>query len=133
MSKGNFTMKNVLKNIALTVGAIVLGVSVGSYAPEVKTFIADLGNGSENIQISKQYENKVVLFGRDSCPYCRQGIALLDKLNINYVYLNVEEDSIAMAQFNEINEEAVPVLIVGSNRLRGFIEESWYDTLSELN
>ncbi len=77
--------------------------------------------------------NPVVLFTSDVCgDICAQGRSLLSKRGIPYAEKNAEKNPADAEELKKlIGELKVPVLVVGTNTIKGYAEESWQSALDE--
>lgn len=121
--------RTIFKEITSYVFIIVMGLSIGVYATPIYEYAKDLTLQDQNLEISMQYESKAVLFGKDSCPFCIKGKEFLNKNNIDWVYVNIEDES-NMKLFEDLDELGVPVLILNKKRIRGFDENTWKKTFN---
>ncbi len=68
---------------------------------------------------------RLLMFGRDSCGYCKAQLAWLTTTDLPYEYLNVEEDPQAAALFDELVKKheltkVTPITVVGERVIVGF-------------
>jgi glutaredoxin len=75
--------------------------------------------------------NPVTLFVGNSCgEFCANGRALLSKRGIPYAEKNAEVNRDAAEALNKAaGSLTVPTLLVGSNAVTGYTEESWHSAL----
>lgn len=67
----------------------------------------------------------LIMFGRDSCGYCKEQFAWLKTTDLQYTYLNVEKDPEAARLFNELAEKhdltkVTPITVAGERVIVGF-------------
>jgi glutaredoxin/uncharacterized protein (UPF0333 family) len=67
----------------------------------------------------------LLLFGRDSCGYCKAQIEWLDTTDLPYVYYNVVDDPEAARLFDELTDKhsltkVTPITVVGERVIVGF-------------
>ena len=57
--------------------------------------------------------SKIVVYGAEWCGDCRRSKRFLDKNNVTYEYINIEEDAAATEKVIEINGgmKSIPVII----------------------
>ena len=64
----------------------------------------------------------VVMYATSWCPYCAQARAYFKSNGIAYVEHDVEKSAAAKAEFRRLHGRAVPLILVGRERLDGFSE-----------
>jgi len=64
----------------------------------------------------------VVMYATSWCPYCAQARAYFESNGIAYVEHDVEKSAAAKAEFRRLHGRAVPLILVGRERLDGFSE-----------
>jgi len=64
----------------------------------------------------------VVMYATAWCPYCAKARAYFKRTNIAYVEHDIERSADAHAEFKRLDGRGVPLIVVGSERLRGFNE-----------
>lgn len=73
-----------------------------------------------------------ILYGKKTCPYCRQAVAELEALNIKFIYKNIKESPEALSEFAALKGNAIPLLITRDLRIVGF-NKQWYTKAVLLN
>jgi glutaredoxin len=75
----------------------------------------------------------VLLYVGDDCgDYCKEGRALLGKRGIPYTEKNAQRNPADADELRKaIGALEVPVLLVGTNIVKGFSEESWHSALDQ--
>lgn len=63
---------------------------------------------------------EVVLYGTASCGYCRKARYFLNKNNIPFTDLDVEESAEARREFERLGGRGVPVVTVGAKVVHGY-------------
>lgn len=69
---------------------------------------------------------QAILYTRNGCGYCVAAVRHLDSTGAPYVEKNVEYDPIAAAEFRGLGAHGVPVLVAGTQVIKGF-EAARYD------
>jgi glutaredoxin len=64
----------------------------------------------------------VVMYATAWCPYCAKARAYLKRTNTAYVEHDIEKSAEAHAEFKRLGGRGVPLILVGSEKLRGFNE-----------
>lgn len=67
----------------------------------------------------------VTLYGTQWCGYCKQARQYFQQNNIAYRDLDVENDSQAKAEWQQMGGRGVPVILVGQQRMDGFSPEGF--------
>lgn len=57
--------------------------------------------------------DKIIFYGANWCPDCRRSKRLLDKHNVTYEYINLEENPTASDQVMKINNglQSIPTIV----------------------
>ena len=66
----------------------------------------------------------VVLYATSWCPYCAQARAYFAKKGVPYIEHDVEKSAAANAEFKRLGGRGVPLIVHGTNVMRGFREQS---------
>jgi mycoredoxin len=75
--------------------------------------------------------DQVTMFGADWCRDCRRSKALLDRLGVDYTYVDVEADLSAAARAEEISgRKSIPVVVLPNGT--HFVEPSDAELQAEL-
>jgi glutaredoxin len=64
----------------------------------------------------------VVMYATAWCPYCAQARAYFKSNGIPYTEFDVEKSPTARAEFKKLGGRAVPLILVGRERVDGFSE-----------
>lgn len=64
----------------------------------------------------------VVMYATAWCPYCAKARAYFKRTNTIYVEHDIEKSADAHAEFKRLGGRGVPLILVGSEKLRGFNE-----------
>ena len=77
--------------------------------------------------------NPVVLYTSDVCgDVCAQARAVMSKRGVPFTEKNAEKNPADAEELQKLTGELkVPVLKVGENTIRGYLEESWQSALDE--
>ncbi|QEM69830.1 DUF4124 domain-containing protein [Geobacter sp. FeAm09] len=70
------------------------------------------------------FSGMVELYVTDWCGYCKKAQAYLKGRGIPYVAYDIEKDGAAHKRYKELGGRGVPLIIIGSNRMNGFSQES---------
>lgn len=63
-----------------------------------------------------------VVYGKDTCPYCKQAKQLLDQHNIAYRYVDVAKSDLSLSELVDRNVDTVPQVFVDGKYVGGFAE-----------
>ncbi|UCB55483.1 MAG: hypothetical protein JSW45_02840 [Thiotrichales bacterium] len=102
--------------------AIVVSLIVVNYQPTIARVHCNeeiLNNRPDVIMLSTWW-----------CPYCNQARRYLTNNNISYCEYDIERSAEGEKLFNDINGQAIPVLIVDKYMMNGF-DESRLESLLE--
>jgi len=64
----------------------------------------------------------VVMYATSWCPYCAKARAYFAQSGIAYVEHDVEKSARARADFKRLGGQAVPLIVVGREKMNGFSE-----------
>ena len=67
---------------------------------------------------------EVKMYSTDWCGYCRQAKAFFGRQGIRYTELDVEKSPAARDEYQRMGARGVPVILVGTQRMNGYSEES---------
>lgn len=73
--------------------------------------------------------NSVTLLTADWCKVCKAAKAYLNARGIAYTDLDVEKDPEGKKRYKELGGKAVPIILVGKQRMNGFSEQRLNDML----
>lgn len=121
--------KKILPTILAIMGcfiAILLGARLAGYFGGDLEFIQE-GNYAQIVQ-----EQQVVIYTRLSCPYCQSLKAFLDKRGIEYLDKDIELSQEALAEYQALKLEVVPVLYTKDTRYLGYNKKVLEEGLAEL-
>jgi len=65
---------------------------------------------------------EIVMYATSWCPYCAKARAYFAQSGIAYVEHDVEKSAIARAEFKRLGGRAVPLIVVGREKMNGFSE-----------
>jgi glutaredoxin-like YruB-family protein len=72
----------------------------------------------------ERFSGTVEMYATDWCGYCKQAQRYMNSKGIAYVAYDIEKDSAAKRRHKELGGRGVPLIIIGSNKMSGFSEES---------
>ena len=67
-------------------------------------------------------EVRVVMYATAWCPYCAKARDYFARTGTAYVEHDIEKSADARAEFKRLGGRGVPLILVGSEKLRGFNE-----------
>jgi len=71
-------------------------------------------------QDKKAFTGSVEIYMTSWCPACKSALAYVRKNGIPYAAYDIEKDPEANRRFEGFNGRGVPLIVVGSNTMRGF-------------
>ena len=72
----------------------------------------------------KRFTGTVEMYGADWCPRCREAKRYMTDKGISFVYHNIEQDTAARRAFQDLGGGGIPLIMIGSKKMRGFSPES---------
>ena len=101
-------------NGIVIIALIVIGLIIVNYKPSIARI-----HCNDEILKSKP---EVIMLSTWWCPYCYQARRYLTSNNISYCEYDIERSSEGEKLFNDINGQAIPVLLVDRYMMSGFDE-----------
>lgn len=99
---------------------VVIGLVIVSYKPDIARIYC-----TDDILASKP---EVIMLGTWWCPYCYEARSYLTANEVSYCEYDIERSAEGEKLFNDVNGQAIPVLIVGKYMMSGF-DETHLETL----
>lgn len=65
--------------------------------------------------IDELKKSDIIVYGKSDCIYCKFAHALLKKYNINYSYINLDDNLSRKVFYNKYNVDTVPQIIINNN------------------
>lgn len=63
---------------------------------------------------------RVLVYGREGCPYCKQARDYLMEKKIAFDYLDVQENSRANTEYKTLGKGGVPLILTSHRLIHGF-------------
>lgn len=118
-------LRNIAINIGLMAGTAAIAIALGSQAPSwYKQWRGPTVNGDFALHVADQ-PRKLTLYGTTTCKFCKEARAYLQKENIPYNDLLVDESTAVNERFSKLGQNAVPVLVAEKQLLVGFDERAY--------
>jgi glutaredoxin len=70
-----------------------------------------------------QATGPVVMYATSWCPYCAKARAHFARKGIAYVEHDIEKSAAANAEFKRLGGRGVPLILVGTEKMRGYSEQ----------
>jgi len=80
---------------------------------------------------SSLHGGKVVLYATDWCGYCKKMREFLAEKNISYHEYDIEKSSEGRKQYNSLGGSGVPVVVVNSNVVHGYVPQQVLEYLKQ--
>jgi glutaredoxin len=90
------------------------------YATELEEKSYNVNNPKIDIYFDIFDEDVIVMYSTESCGYCRQARQFFNKYKIEFKEFDIEKDSDAKKQFDELNGSKPPLLIVNDNVISNY-------------
>ncbi|MCF6194547.1 MAG: glutaredoxin family protein [Kangiellaceae bacterium] len=124
------TLKNLVTNIAL----FVLVATVGFYSVKVLEYLTESPRLMKNDN-SKYYaninEDEILFYSTAWCSVCEETRLFLKKNKFLYIERDIEKNIVWAEHIEELNTNAVPLLIIGDYIVYGFrpaLIEKYYES-----
>lgn len=77
---------------------------------------------SDEPLVLHQYPPEIVMFGTQSCPYCRLARDFFNKHHLNYLEHDIETSDEQRRVFDLLGGRGTPLLIINKKLIHGFDE-----------
>lgn len=84
---------------------------------------ASIGKVVQGAMRPRNTEGKVLLYATPSCGYCKKAAAYMSGKGIPFVERNIDADPSAKQEYDSYRTSGVPLLVFGSEILKGFNEQ----------
>lgn len=74
----------------------------------------------------------VVMYSTSWCPYCQKAREFFDRHDIAYTEYDIEKSPQAKRQFDELRGRGVPLIVVGTEKIRGWNPKAVQAALARL-
>jgi glutaredoxin len=129
-----------LKSLGMNIAAVALAVAIGFPLGNVllkqfratpsATALAPVAIASDTANLLfKDVSEELIVLGDTKCLYCKEGLALLEKLGAKYQVFYIDQDVQARKIYDTLKTEGVPVLISRRQYVTGFNEKMWENFL----
>lgn len=105
--------------VPVTLLLLVLALFIG-----ISLAYSNSSNNSQTRVVQTNGSVRVVLYGTQSCGYCRRVRTWFDRAGIRYVDKDIGHSRQAWQEFRELGGRGVPVLIIGDNVIHGYNRRS---------
>jgi len=96
-----------------------------TYRPSIETIFCD--------ETTLNPKPDVIMLGAWWCPYCSQARKYLQQNEISYCEYDMERSEEGKRLYNEVNGQAIPVLLIGDYQINGFNEYGIEKALERLH
>jgi mycoredoxin len=96
--------------------------------------VSSVGSSSYNEEIAAikpLHQEDVILYATQWCGYCKKTRAFLSSKGIDYVEYDIENSAIGRQQYDSLNGNGVPLLVVKSEIIRGYDTQAIMNALIE--
>jgi len=100
-----------------------------SQAEVVKDRLATVSGSNGSAQVSGG--QRVVMFTTQSCGVCKMAKSYLTRKGVPYTERDIEVSDSAAADFKRLGGRGVPLILVGSEVMRGFSEQGMDNLLEQ--
>ena len=106
-----------------TVFLAISGTLAALYIAKVSSVITPVARLNCD-QIDAQALPDVVMYGTSWCSFCKKSRWFLEDRDITYCEYDIESSTIGAQQYRELNGRAIPLIIIGSEKINGFNEKA---------
>jgi mycoredoxin len=96
--------------------------------------VSTVGSSSYNEEIAAikpLHQEDVILYATQWCGYCKKTRAFLRSKGIDYIEYDIEKSATGRQQYDSLNGNGVPLLVVKSEIIRGYDTQAIMNALSE--
>ncbi|WNO11228.1 glutaredoxin family protein [Teredinibacter sp. KSP-S5-2] len=102
--------------------------------PVIKQFFASpKTEQGDYSQYGVSEENQLIIYTVKWCNYCKNLKSFLDNKNIPYLEKDIETSPSAKHEFNQLNGQGTPLILIGNTLIRGFNQEELIKKISQIN
>lgn len=99
----------------------------GAATTEVEVHLNTYDSPSVEALEKALYGNgQVIIYTAEWCPICKQAKAYFRKHHIRFTEYDVEKSARGRRDYKTLGAQAVPVILIGKQRLNGFSEEKFH-------
>ncbi|MGR8931545.1 MAG: glutaredoxin domain-containing protein [Gammaproteobacteria bacterium] len=91
----------------------------------VKLPIRTYDRGSDNRESYNETDSQLVMYATSWCGYCKKARKYLKANRIPYTEYDIEKDSRAKAEYDQMGSPGVPLFLVGDKHMSGFSEQAF--------
>jgi glutaredoxin len=96
--------------------------------------VSTVGSSSYNEEIAAikpLHQEDVILYATQWCGYCKKTRAFLRSKGIDYIEYDIEKSATGRQQYDSLNGNGVPLLVVKSEIIRGYNTQAIMNALIE--
>ncbi|WP_189346249.1 glutaredoxin family protein [Undibacterium macrobrachii] len=122
-----------LKQSLYLVVTIIVGLSIGNAIINIKELTKKSYMEGDYSEFYVGTKSQVILYGTTTCPFCKEARSYLKSKNISFVDYDVDLHEQGRKDFQKLNGEVVPLILIGDRKISGFNSQAIDDALSQLN
>lgn len=122
-----------LKQSLYLVVMIIVGLSIGNAIINIKELTKKSYMEGDYSEFYVGTKSQVILYGTTTCPFCKEARSYLKSKNISFVDYDVNLHEQGQKDFEKLNGEVVPLILIGDRKISGFDLQAIDDALSQLN
>lgn len=129
----NIAPKNTYKKIFYLITLILVGLFIGHLAKQTAIALKFYDLKVNYEKIHQQNKSQIVLYGTSTCVYCEQTRAYFKQGRIGFIDLDINKNSIGIADAAAYHIVEVPLVIIGNEQITGFDKDSFQRALAKLD
>jgi len=121
-----------LKQSLYFVVTIIVGLSIGNAIINIKELTKKSYMEGDYSEFYVGTKSQVILYGTTTCPFCKEARSYLKSKNISFVDYDVDLHEQGRKDFQKLNGEAVPLILIGDRKISGFNSQAIDDALGTI-
>ncbi|MBR7747078.1 glutaredoxin family protein [Undibacterium baiyunense] len=112
---------------------VLLGLMIGYAAIHLKELAKSSYVEGDYSNFYVNAKSQVILYGTATCPFCKEARSYLKSKNISFADYDVNLHEQGQKDFEKLNGEVVPLILIGDRKISGFDLQAIDDALLQLN
>ena len=67
--------------------------------------------------------DRFIIIGRTSCPFCTKAVQYCNAKNVEYIFLNYNEDPQILEEYKVFHKQSTVPIILANNMLSGYTKK----------
>lgn len=111
---------------------IIVGLGIGNAIINIKELTKKSYMEGDYSEFYVGTKSQVILYGTTTCPFCKEARSYFKSKNIPFVDYDVDLHEQGRKNFQKLNGEAVPLILIGDRKISGFNSQAIDDALGTI-